>query len=220
MTDDKKKASWRSFPISEAHAMTIVNRYYNHAALERHFGDLDGKIDWIVTPSTSGANTIPFWFAWRLRYDFGGHVIDDWHEYVKPPSWTEKHERYIGRHSLSRIKNLKNSARIRARKIPCPKDGRILVIVDDSIATGTTTEFVKDLIGSEWITAVCLTASEFRRVTPSDALRIARKLERPESAERIHRIMSGWLRTRMAVFERAIKEGTREECASWLGLTR
>jgi hypothetical protein len=31
---------------------------------------------YLLQPSTSGRNKIPYYFAWRLRNDFGGEIVD------------------------------------------------------------------------------------------------------------------------------------------------
>ena len=92
--------------------------------------------------------------------------------------------------------------------------GSTVVLVDDVVTTGETTDALRELLeqrGLKATTVASLGQSEMRKVSPRDIERITSKLGEPHLKPEIESVLQGRLKHKANYIERAIHEDTRQE---------
>jgi len=191
----------RSMPKAEV--IDLVERYFRRPA----YAHLDGRNPvFLVAPSTTGANKLPYYFAKRLQSEFGGRVV---------PGWAAPLERQKAatKGGLGKMRNPARFAAIEDRLVNIPK-GSTVVLVDDVVTTGETADALRELLeqrGLKATTVASLGQSEMRKVSSRDIERITSKLGEPDLRPEIEAVLEGRLKHKANYIERAIHDDTRQE---------
>ncbi len=181
----------------------LVDHYFRRPA----YAHLEGKSPYfLVAPSTTGANKLPYYFAKRLQSEFGGQVVPGW----ATPLVREKASMKGG---LGKMRNPARFAAVEDRLAKIPK-GSTVVLVDDVVTTGETADALRELLehrGLKATTVASLGQSEMRKVSPRDIERITGKLGEPSMQLQVAAVLTGRLKHKANYIERAIHEDTRQE---------
>jgi hypothetical protein len=189
--------------MPKAEVIDLVERYFRRPA----YAHLEGRNPvFLVAPSTTGANKLPYYFAKRLQSEFGGQVV---------PGWAAPLERQKAatKGGLGKMRNPARFAAIEERLVNIPK-GSTVVLVDDVVTTGETADALRELLeqrGFKATTVASLGQSEMRKVSPRDIERITSKLGEPDLKPEIEAVLEGRLKHKANYIERAIHDDTRQE---------
>jgi hypothetical protein len=144
--------------MPKAEVQELVEHYFRRSA----YAHLEGKNPYfLVAPSTTGANKLPYYFAKRLQSEFGVQVIPGW----ATPLVREKASIKGG---LGKMRNPARFAAVEDRLDKIPK-GSTVVLVDDVVTTGETADTLRSLLeqrGLKATTVASLGQSEMRKVSP------------------------------------------------------
>ena len=160
----------------------------------------------LVAPSTTGRNKLPYYFAKHLQREYGGDVAAGW----AVPIVREKAAMKGG---LGKMRNPARFAPIDERLSKIPKQAN-LVLVDDVVTTGETTDALRELLENRGIHVdhvVSLGQSELRKVSQRDIERLDLKLGEPSMHEEIEGVLKGRLKHNANYIERSIHEHTTAE---------
>ncbi len=197
----------RSMP--KAQVQDLVDHYFRRPA----YAHLAGKNPvFMVAPSTTGANKLPYYFAKRLQSEFSGQVIPGW----ATPLVREKASLKGG---LGKMRNPARFAAVDDRLAKIPKSSTV-VLVDDVVTTGETADALRELLeqrGLKATTVASLGQSEMRKVSPRDIERITSKLGNPDIGSEIEAVLAGRLKHKANYIERAIHDDTRNEIRDYFG---
>jgi hypothetical protein len=189
--------------MPKAEVQDLVDHYFRRPS----YTHLEGKNPiFMVAPSTTGANKLPYYFAKRLQSEFGGQVVPGW----ATPLVREKASMKGG---LGKMRNPARFAAVEDRLAKIPK-GSIVVLVDDVVTTGETADALRVLLehrGLKATTVASLGQSEMRKVSPRDIERITSKLGEPDLRPEVEAVLTGRLKHKANYIERVIHDDTRQE---------
>lgn len=189
--------------MPKAEVIDLVERYFRRPA----YAHLDGRNPvFLVAPSTTGANKLPYYFAKRLQSEFGGQVVAGWAAPLE-------RQKAATKGGLGKMRNPARFAAIEDRLATISK-GSTVVLVDDVVTTGETADALRELLeqrGLKAMTVASLGQSEMRKVSPRDIERITSKLGEPDLRPEIESVLTGRLKHKANYIERAIHEDTRQE---------
>ena len=162
--DQKLALRQKKYPIRE------VNKLLDDNFDVSRYSSLQGKDNiYIVAPSTSGKNTIPFQMAKRLQAQYGGEVFD---EAVLGIGKTEAKGKNFLEKALSKSEfelGLDESV----------LRGKNVVLVDDIFTSGGTVKGINDVFATKGIAVddiAVLSAGDVRFASQKDLARITKKL--------------------------------------------
>lgn len=191
----------RNMPKHEVNA--LVDQFYRRPA----YAHLENRNPvFLVTPSTTGKNKLPYYFAKRLQSEVGGDVVVGWAAPLERQKASVKG-------GLGKMRNPAKFAALNDKLAMLPKD-RPLVLVDDVITTGETTDALRELLeqqGHEVTSVASLGQSEMRKVSQRDIDRITDKLGDPSLKPAVTGVLQGRLKHKANYIERVIHEDTRPE---------
>ena len=121
--------------------------------------------------------------------------------------------RDLRRCGLGTMRNPAKFAAIEDKISHLPTD-RPLVLVDDVVTTGETTDALRELLEQQERQVHCVASlgqSEMRKVSPCDIERITDKLGEPSLKPAIEGVLTGRLKHKANYIERVIHEDTRQE---------
>lgn len=189
--------------MPKAEVQDLVEHFFRRPS----YAHLEGKNPiFMVAPSTTGANKLPYYFAKRLQSEFGGQVVPGW----ATPLVREKASIKGG---LGKMRNPARFAAVEDRLAKIPK-GSTVVLVDDVVTTGETADALRELLeqrGFKATTVASLGQSEMRKVSPRDIERITSKLGEPDLGSEVEAVLTGRLKHRANYIERVIHDDTRQE---------
>jgi hypothetical protein len=191
----------RGMPSNE---VAQLARDFSTAGAYEHLRGQDNVF--LVAPSTTGRNKLPYYFAKHLQQEYGGDVATGW----AVPIVREKASMKGG---LGKMRNPARFAPIDPRLLRIPKHAN-LVLVDDVVTTGETTDALRELLAVRGIhvdSVVSLGQSELRKVSQRDIERIDLKLGEPSLQEEIESVLQGRLKHKANYIERSIHEDTKAE---------
>jgi len=167
------------------------------------YSHLGGKDNcFLVAPSTTGRNPLPYLLAKRLQQEHGGQVVTGW----ALPLETKKASAKGG------IGKMENPARFAAVDSKLSQIPRRANLVDDVVTTGETTDALREVLALRGMKAdavVSLGQSEMRKVSPRDIERITEKLGEPSVRAQVEGVLQGRLKHKANYIERAIHDDTR-----------
>lgn len=189
--------------MPKAEVQELVEQYFRRPS----YAHLEGKNPvFMVAPSTTGANKLPYYFAKRLQSEYGGQVVPGW----ATPLVREKASIKGG---LGKMRNPARFAAVEDRLAKVPK-GSTVVLVDDVVTTGETADALRELLeqrGLKATTVASLGQSEMRKVSPRDIERITSKLGEPDLRPEVEAVLTGRLKHKANYIERVIHDDTRQE---------
>lgn len=167
LREEKERLYAKGFPILESQA--VVAKYYDPAKFEHLRGA--SNLFYIVAPSTTGENVLPYIMAQNLRRDFGGQLVPGW---ATPKALTRSALK-------SGIEKLREPPAYQVDKdvvAMLPADATV-VLVDDVVTTGGSVQGMREALAQEGVRVSHVTSlaqSELRLVRDADIDRITDKL--------------------------------------------
>lgn len=167
LREEKERLYAKGFPILESQA--VVAKYYDPTKFEHLRGA--SNLFYIVAPSTTGENVLPYIMAQNLRRDFGGQLIPGW---ATPQALTRSALK-------SGIEKLREPPAYQVNKdvvAMLPADATV-VLVDDVVTTGGSVQGMREALAQEGVRVSHVTSlaqSELRLVRDADIDRITDKL--------------------------------------------
>lgn len=191
----------RQMPKNEV--VDLVERYFRRAA----YAHLENRNPvFLVVPSTTGANKLPYYFAKRLQSELGGDVVTGWAAPLERQKASVKG-------GLGKMRHPAKFAAIDDKLAAIPRD-RPIVLVDDVVTTGETTDALRELLEQRELeinTVASLGQSEMRKVNARDIERLTAKLGEPKLNREVAGVLNGRLKHKANYIERVIHEDTRQE---------
>lgn len=164
--DAKKELKAQGFP--EAGVQAFLDRFYKPDAYRHLAGD---DVVWVPAPSTTGDNTIPLELAKRLARDHGGTVVPLLESFSSAESKNKRG--YLPKMREPVALRLKPGAEALVPELA----GKRVVLVDDLMTSGETTETMGRELGKHGVpaddVAVLTAANEGRAVTPKELNKLA-----------------------------------------------
>ncbi|MEZ5325817.1 MAG: hypothetical protein R3F19_12235 [Verrucomicrobiales bacterium] len=160
----------------------------------------------LVAPSTTGRNKLPYYFAKQLQQEYGGDVATGWAVPIVRTKAAMKG-------GMEKMQNPARFAPLDASLARIPRHAN-LVLVDDVVTTGETTDALRELLEMRGIhvdNVVSLGQSELRKVSMRDIDRIDHKLGEPSVRQEIEGVLQGRLKHKANYIERSIHEDTKAE---------
>lgn len=164
---EKTALSEAGYPAQETEA--FVDRYFNPDAYSVLAGD---DVVWVVAPTTSGKNPLPQLLADRLARSQGGQVVSDLFGSLSGKE-SKKKRGYVNKMLDPVAMSLDQDKLSELR-------GKRVVLVDDIMTTGETTDVMRDLLQEAGVpiagAAVLSAVEEGRLAGEGDLRKLARLL--------------------------------------------
>ncbi len=126
----KERLKEQGYPLEESAAWVTA-----HYRSESYAGLAGKNPVWLITPSTTGINTLPLELARRLQQDFGGEIVTEENYAVMLGEHEAKHRRGY----LNKVEH-PGRVEIKHHALSALLAGRHVVLVDDVFTSGETSE--------------------------------------------------------------------------------
>lgn len=180
----------------------LVKAFFRPASYEQ----LRGKDNhFMVAPSTTGRNPLPYLLAKRLQQEYGGQVVTGW-------ALPLEKRKASAKGGLGKMEHPARFAAADSQLSQIPKSAN-LVLVDDVVTTGETTDALREVLAQRGLKAdavVSLGQSELRKVSQRDIDRLTHKLGEPSLRPQVEGVLRGRLKHKANYIERTIHDDTRE----------